>query len=135
MCQITEGMSFRDLGAMTGISPESARRYGAGSQPPLHYVITVAQQTGTSLDWLLYGVGPQRMDQVPDWHVRYMSIADLCQVLGERIGKIQQQTEDIEKNLRRISRRSDGLKSDGVRADAGRPDVLRSDGSQGPLGD
>ncbi|PHQ78545.1 MAG: hypothetical protein COB69_09750 [Phycisphaera sp.] len=55
--EVTAGHSCKQIAEMYGISSESIRRYLRGGRPSVQFLIDVALQTETSLDWLILGRG------------------------------------------------------------------------------
>jgi hypothetical protein len=49
--------SYREIGDMTGIHPETVRRYMNGDPPSAEFLATFCAGMGISVDWMLFGQG------------------------------------------------------------------------------
>ena len=63
---VCAGRSYRQLGALTGTSCESARRYLAGHRPTAEFVAALCERLDLSADWLLLGRGDPRAHRLTD---------------------------------------------------------------------
>lgn len=57
---VTAGWSFRQLGAATGVHPETVRRYMQGHSPSAEFLCGLCAALGVNGDWLLTGRGSMR---------------------------------------------------------------------------
>lgn len=57
MSEITQGLSYRRIGQMTGHNHETVRRYMTGQVPSVEFVGALCTSLNVSADWLLLGRG------------------------------------------------------------------------------
>lgn len=83
------GLRFVDISQITGVHPETVRRYLTRTSPSIEFVVTVARHFGVSLDWLLLGTGPSRVADVAHDHLASAPLADLVAVVEERLSRLK----------------------------------------------
>ena len=58
MSEITQGLSYRRIGQITGHNHETVRRYMTGQVPGVEFIVALCTSLNVSTDWLLLGRGP-----------------------------------------------------------------------------
>lgn len=81
---ILAGQSFRELGDATGVSAETARRYLRGERPSTQFIERVCLLHGISANWLLLGIGPKCLPDLPLAYAKLASSDLLVDELAER---------------------------------------------------
>lgn len=72
------------LGKQVGMSIESVRRQIQLGRPSLQFIQGLCRQLGISPLWLLTGIGPQQIEDVPAWGLTQVTCADLLLELERR---------------------------------------------------
>lgn len=112
-----DGLMNTEIAEMTSISSESVHRYLNGSAPSIEFITRLAVHTGTSLQWLLLGEGPQYACTLEEWYVARSSTAALTHELERRITALLDKLERIDRfiNLSSIASQSIGSTYDFTR--------------------
>jgi len=70
--------------AATGVSSETVRRYLLGQRPSTDFIVHACLHYGISANWLLLGIGPQRLADLPLTYVKLASSNTLVEELAGR---------------------------------------------------
>lgn len=62
--EASEGYSYREVADLTGIHPETVRRYLTKGRPPAYFVAAFCSAMQVSPAWLVFGTG-HRPDKAP----------------------------------------------------------------------
>jgi hypothetical protein len=87
--QVLQGLRYVDISQMTGVHPETVRRYLTKTSPSIEFVSAVAQHQGVSLDWLLLGRGPQRTIDVARVHLASAPLTELIAMVEQRLERLK----------------------------------------------
>lgn len=96
LAQSSHGLSFRRIAKLTGVHPETARRYMQGQSPSVEFLTSYCEQLGVSTEWLLRGNGPSRVDQLQAHALSSTRPAELMQALGGAMERIMARLDRLE---------------------------------------
>ncbi len=119
-----EGKTYRWISRVTGIHPETVRRYMQGQSPSIDFVSSVCSQLQINPQWLLTGEGPMRRDEVRAHHLAeadpselLAAIAATLDRLSERVDRLELFVQQLETHLSLVSTEPTG--DDATRSDHG----------------
>lgn len=65
--EVLKDLTCREAGEMTGVHPESVRRYLQGRAPNADFLLSLCMAMGLNGHWLLTGQGPMLAKDVEAW--------------------------------------------------------------------
>lgn len=65
--EVLKELTCREVGEMTGVHPESVRRYLQGRAPNADFLLSLCSAMGLNGHWLLTGQGPVLAKDVEAW--------------------------------------------------------------------
>ncbi len=115
LCVAVGKRTYRSLSDMTGVHPETVRRYMQGQAPSIEFVSAVCAALKLNGDWVLTGRGPMRCDEVRREALRaadpselLAAIAESLEALGERVDRLERFVQGLETRIRGSSGRIEG---------------------------
>lgn len=103
LCIVTSEFTFSELASIGGVSSETARRYSNGAGPSVQYVIAIATRTGTSLDWLLLGIGPKRQSDRATAALADATASELCEALSLQLCQLVERLALAERSATKLA--------------------------------
>ncbi|MBL0869202.1 MAG: helix-turn-helix transcriptional regulator [Phycisphaerales bacterium] len=104
---IAEGMSYRELGELTGTNAETVRRYMQGQSPSVEFLTALCRRKGINAQWLLTGSGPMRSADIKVASLREANFGELLsamaislELLRERLDRVERFVHTLETRLR-----------------------------------
>jgi hypothetical protein len=97
--------TFRHLGELTGIHPETVRRYMTGQAPSTEFLTGLCRGLGINGDWMLTGRGPMRVADVQMHALREAAPPDLLSALAFAIEALINRVERVEHYLQTMETR------------------------------
>jgi len=80
MQRVAGHLNFAEIGNLTGVHPETVRRYMTHGRPTAFFVAAIAKALATPLEWLLHGlVGGVASEDVPQNGVAKQRLPDRVQ--------------------------------------------------------
>lgn len=121
--------SYRHLSDLTGIHPETVRRYMQGHAPSADFLATMCRGLGINGDWLLTGRGPMKNAdlrsqalQEADASELLNAMANTIETLIDRVERLELFIQTMESRLRAGNGASHGfVEGKGVGAAAATP--------------
>ncbi len=134
LASATGRRSYRELGDMTGVHPETVRRYMQGQSPSVEFLTALCAALGLSGTWLLTGEGPMHAAdakraalgeaEAPEL---FTAMAGTLGELIDRVGRLEGFVQTLETRVRGsavVMTRSGG--SDGGAVGSGSDDAGRA---------
>lgn len=97
--------SYRELGRLTGVHPETIRRYMQGHAPSAVFLSRLCESLGISGEWLLTGHGPMKSTDICMAALRRAGVKELLQALSatitnqdDRINQLTLAVQQLQKN-------------------------------------
>ncbi|MEM1331091.1 MAG: hypothetical protein AAGG07_11065 [Planctomycetota bacterium] len=88
--------TFRHIAELTGIHPETVRRYMSGQAPSAEFLSRLSSSLMLSGEWLLSGRGPMKADQVRKEVLNSSEASDLLTALATTVDRLLQRVERLE---------------------------------------
>lgn len=88
--------SYRHIGELTAIHPETVRRYMAGQAPSTEFLTALCRALGVNGDWMLTGRGPMHAADVHSHALREAAPPDLLSALASAVEVLIQRVERLE---------------------------------------
>lgn len=82
-------MTFQHISDLTGIHAENVRRYVNGGTPSVEFVAAISLVTGTSLEWLILGVGVREKGCAAPLILDEVSLPELFAAIGRRVAALE----------------------------------------------
>ena len=98
--------SYRELGRLTGVHPETVRRYMQGHAPSAVFLSKLCEALGISGEWLLTGHGPMKSTDICSAALRGASVKDLLQALSVSMTRQEHQIGELQNAVERIQQSS-----------------------------
>jgi transcriptional regulator with XRE-family HTH domain len=111
--QAVGGRTFRHVAELTGVNHESVRRYLSGQTPSVEFLAALCKALSVNSDWLLFGRGPMRLEDVRASALREAPAPDLLTALAGTVEELITRIERLERFLQTMEIR--------VRAEAAVP--------------
>ncbi|MEZ6241870.1 MAG: helix-turn-helix domain-containing protein [Phycisphaerales bacterium] len=107
--------TYRSLSDLTGVHPETVRRYMQGQAPSIEFVSAICASLKLNGDWVLTGRGPMRTDEVRREALRaadpselLAAIAESLEAFGDRVDRLERFVQGLETRIRGSSGRIAG---------------------------
>jgi transcriptional regulator with XRE-family HTH domain len=102
-----DGRSYREIGDLTGVHPETVRRYMQGQAPSVDFLTNLCRALGLSGSWLLTGDGVMHVSETkgrPSARRRPRSCSPtMAGTLGgliDRVGRLEGYLQTLETRVR-----------------------------------
>jgi transcriptional regulator with XRE-family HTH domain len=99
--------SFRDVGEITGVNHETARRYVQGQAPSIEFLTALCNHFRINAEWMLCGEGAMHREEIRGHSLREAqpaellgAVADMMQKLIERVDRLEVFVQSVETRLR-----------------------------------
>lgn len=100
-----QGKTYRWIAKVTGIHPETVRRYMQGQPPSVDFVATICSQLHINPQWLLNGEGPMRRDDVRAHHLAQADPAELLAAIAATLDRLTERVDRLELFVQRLETR------------------------------
>lgn len=104
---VLSGLSYRQIGELTGHNAETARRYMQGQSPSVEFLAAVCVKIGVNGAWLLTGRGPMKAKDVKAQALKQANVQELLTSLAatiegliERVDRLEAQLSTMETRIR-----------------------------------
>jgi len=92
----TSGKSHRALADLTGLPPETVRRYMLGQAPSVEFLTRLGAHLRLNGEWLLTGRGPMRSDDIRSHALREANAAELLNAMATTLERLIERVERVE---------------------------------------
>lgn len=113
--------SYRELGRLTGVHPETIRRYMQGHAPSAVFLSRLCDAFGVSGDWLLTGRGPMHCAEISHAALRRADVKDLLQALSSVITDQEDRLEQLSRAVQQLHKPSSGIQAPSLQREQSRP--------------
>ncbi len=117
--------TYRSLSDLTGVHPETVRRYMQGQAPSVEFVSAVCHALKLNGDWVLTGKGPMRRDEVRREALRAADPSELLAAIAESLEALTDRVDRLERFVQGLETRIRG--SSGRLASGGETGATRGD--------
>ena len=97
--------SYRDLGHLTGIPPETVRRYMLGHSPSAEFLAAVCGALSVNGEWLLTGRGPMHKREIRTFALREANVTELLNAMSATLERLIERVERLELYLHTMEAR------------------------------
>jgi hypothetical protein len=97
--------SFRHVAEMTDTNHESVRRYLSGHSPSVEFLGSLCKALNLNSDWLLFGRGPMKLEDVRSSVLRETPAPDLLRALTHTVEEVLQRMDRIERLMQTMETR------------------------------
>jgi len=94
--------SYRELGRLTGVHPETVRRYMQGHAPSAVFLSKLCESLGISGEWLLTGRGPMKSIDICAAALRGASMKDLLQAFSSTMTNQERQLSELQQAMQTL---------------------------------
>ncbi|MBK9187933.1 MAG: helix-turn-helix transcriptional regulator [Phycisphaerales bacterium] len=101
----TSGRSHRALAELTGLPPETVRRYMLGQAPSVEFLTRLGAHLRLNGEWLLTGRGPMRTDDIRSHALREANAAELLNAMATTLERLIERVERVEVFLQTLEAR------------------------------
>ncbi len=105
LAAVTAGMTYREIGEITGTNAETARRYITGQAPSVEFVIRLCQRKGINGQWLLSGQGPMRVSDIKSASLREAGPGELLSAMAVAIETMRDRLDRVERFVHTLETR------------------------------
>jgi hypothetical protein len=127
---VLSGLSYRQIGELTGHNAETSRRYMQGQSPSAEFLATVCVKMGVNGAWLLTGRGPMKAKDVKAQALQQANVQELLKSLAETLERLIDRVDRLETFVHTLETRvRGGAPEAGVVTEQARGDM--SDGEPG----
>ncbi|MEQ8769713.1 MAG: hypothetical protein RIB60_04295 [Phycisphaerales bacterium] len=119
--QVFEHRTYREIGDLTGVHPETVRRYMLEGRCSVAFLNQVAECTLTNGDWLLTGRGYRQLEK----DARDMSSYELLALLTESQRNLEEQVARADEEIAALQSEIGAIKSAAAATDPNRAVRIR----------
>ncbi|MFG0315145.1 MAG: helix-turn-helix domain-containing protein [Phycisphaerales bacterium] len=113
--------SYRELGRLTGVHPETIRRYMQGHAPSAVFLSRLCDALGVSGEWLLTGRGPMSCKEISKAALRRANVQDLLQAMSSIISDQEDRLEQLSRAVQELHKPNAGSQCTGTHSQQSRP--------------
>ncbi len=113
--------SYRELGRLTGVHPETIRRYMQGHAPSAVFLSRLCDALGVSGEWLLTGRGPMRCADISTAALRRADLKDLLEAMSSIITDQEDRLEQLTRAVQQLHKPNSGPQFKNVQSQQSRP--------------
>ncbi len=106
-----DGRSYRQLSDITGIHPETVRRYMQGQAPSAEFLAGLCSSLGLSAEWLLLGHGPMLSDEIRGHALGEASAADLLTAIASTLEGLIDRVDRVELFMQSLETKLHGARA------------------------
>lgn len=106
-----DGRSYRQLSDLTGIHPETVRRYMQGQAPSAEFLAGLCSSLGLSAEWLLLGHGPMLCSDIPGHALGEASAADLLTAIAGTLEGLIDRVDRVELFMQALETKLHGARA------------------------
>lgn len=104
--QAVGARSYREIGDMTKVHPETVRRYMTGQVPSTEFLVQLAEAVSVNVGWLLTGDGPMYRKDVKLHALRDANPTELLHAVAQTLEALIERVDRLERFVMTIDARS-----------------------------
>jgi transcriptional regulator with XRE-family HTH domain len=105
------GRSYRHISDLTGIHPETVRRYMQGQAPSAEFLSRFCETLELNADWLLLGRGSMRAAIIPSSNAAKDSTSDPVHSIAASLERVTQRLDRLESTIHQLESRLRGARA------------------------
>lgn len=108
MTLVAGSRTYRALGDLTGIHPETVRRYMQGQAPSIEFVSRLCGAMKLNPEWMLLGKGPQKAADLRVETLRGADPSELLAAIAKTLEELTERVTNVERFVQSLDTRLRG---------------------------